>query len=137
MLLKDQIKSIVISFYRDKNITLEKHLFEFDKIKKKIENNNNDKFLIEFEQEIQKIILDLDNRMKELRQLPNNVEFQIFINTTESGLVNLINCNKNDEFPWIKEIESEYLNCLNNDKRIIPIHNLQKAGLQYLIEEFL
>lgn len=132
----DQIDSLEISFRRDKDIILEVHKFELNSVTNLLETckSNGDEYLIEFEQELRKTLLQLDGRLKNLRALPSDASFKIFLNATQAGLVKLEHNTSLQDFQWITEKADD--NPIGI-KTIIPINYLKSGGVQYFVEEFL
>lgn len=136
--LKDnnQLECLELTFKRDNDITLEVHKFELDSTAKLLDfaKMHDDEYLIEFEQELRKTLLQLDGRLKNLRKLPMDTSFKIFLNTTQSGLVKLEHNVNLQDFPWITEKSGENPTGI---KTIIPINYLKAGGVQYFVEEYL
>lgn len=116
-------------------LNLESYIFEINH-DQETEGFIRDKYLIGFEEDIRKSLLNLDEKVKTLDQLPNNVQFKIFIHTTESSFVKLTNNSNNIEsFPWIVDNQSSKMFKKTKMSSILPITCIKSVGFQVYAEK--
>lgn len=96
-----QLYKIELQIYQDDannsmNV-IENYVFEIKQLDDVFQINNklDDKYLIEFEENVRIILLNLDDKMKQLKKLPTGgAKFKINLQTTQSNFVKLTNNNE-------------------------------------------
>lgn len=120
----------MLVFKNDMNF--ESFIFE---ISNDLECYTNDKYLIEFEEDIRKSLLNLDEKVKTLPKLPKDVEFKIYFHTTESSFVKLVNNSIDEVFPWVQDKQNSKMFKKTKMSSILPITGLKSVGFQIYAEK--
>lgn len=87
-----QLKKLEIVFYIEQNIKLETFIFEFENLQSIIDMSlTMDEYynLSEFEEKMRSLLLTLDNKCKNLQNLPSKFNFKINLHTTQAGFVKI------------------------------------------------
>lgn len=115
-------------------LNLESFIFEINNNQESIEARR-DKYLIGFEEDIRKSLLNLDEKIKTLNKLPQDVQFKIFFHTTESSFVKLTNNSDIEIFPWIQDNQNSKMFKKTKMSSILPITCIQSVGFQVYAEK--
>ncbi|XP_055677721.1 DNA polymerase zeta subunit 2 [Lutzomyia longipalpis] len=110
---------------------LENYIFDIEDLP---DVGNDDKYLIEFEENIKKSIAVLEGRLKGLKALEKDTNFKIVLHTTQSAFVALGENKHLEGFPWLKASD-----LAPEDKHratLLPITTAPYVGLQIYAEEY-
>lgn len=114
-----------------KELNLESFIFEINN-NQETDGSIRDKYLIGFEEDIRKSLLNLDERIKTLDPIPKDVQFKIFMHTTESSFVKLT--NNTELFPWIQDKQTSKMFKKTKMSSILPITCIKSLGFQVYAE---
>lgn len=133
-----RLNKIEIQLYTEidddkKQIPLETFILD-DIIKYSIDITN-DEHLIEFEESCKIVIMELYDKLKNLKPLPKNTKFKISLITTQSAYVNMITESKIEESHcWMQEIGCKISGTKNkaNSKSMLPIAFLSNINFHLI-----
>ncbi|XP_059613458.1 DNA polymerase zeta subunit 2 [Phlebotomus argentipes] len=110
---------------------LENYIFDIEDLH---EIGSDDKYLIEFEENIKRSIAVLEGRLKGLRPLQGDTSFKVVLHTTQSAFVSLGGQKHLEGFPWLKasDISPEQ----KQTATLLPITTAPYVGLQIYAEEY-
>lgn len=109
-------------------LNLESFIFEINN-EQESDESRRDKYLIEFEEDIRKSLLNLDEKVKTLDKLPKDVQFKIYFHTTESSFVKITNNSDIEVFPWIQDNQNSKMFKKTKMSSILPITCIKSIGL--------
>nr|XP_014089193.1 mitotic spindle assembly checkpoint protein MAD2B [Bactrocera oleae] len=133
------LQCVILQFYHDEiplnecysfNVT---H-FEADGQMMYEAQSANDKFLIEFEEQLRSSLYKLAERLKSLDSLPKSAKFKVALNTTQEAFMHLSHNSNYQDFPWL----CDGLNLERNKSEIalLPLTRLNSIGLRLNLEIF-
>lgn len=133
LLQASKLHRIEMVIYKN-DLNLESFIFELNN-DHEIDGSSRDKYLIGFEEDIRKSLLNLDQKVKTMIKLPNDVEFKIYFHTTESSFVKLTSNSVNQNFPWIQDDQNSKMFKKTKMSSILPITGIKCVGFQVYAEK--
>lgn len=128
-----KLHRIEMLFHKN-DVNLESFIFEISN-NLEYDESTKDKYLIGFEEDIRKSLLNLDEKVKTLNKLPKDVEFKIYFHTTESSFVKLLNNSNEEDFPWIQDKQNSKMFKKTKMSSILPITGFKSVGFQIYAEK--
>lgn len=125
-----KLHKVEMILYQNDNI-LENYIFDIEDLH---EIGSDDKYLIEFEENIKRSIAVLEGRLKGLKPLQGDTNFKIVLHTTQSAFVSLAGNKQLEGFPWLKagDMSPEE----KQTATLLPITTAPYVGLQIYAEEY-
>lgn len=115
------VKRIALVISTDKNVPVEKYVFEIQQSK----SDYQDKFFVKIEEVFREYLLRIAVAEVSLKKLPENCTFEIQITTDEQSSVKLNENVSHVHFPWIEAENSE-----ENLQSILPVKSLDTKQLK-------
>ncbi|KAI8120755.1 hypothetical protein FF38_10778 [Lucilia cuprina] len=131
-LLKTQeLECVEILFYKDDNKEYERYKF-----KTILEKNcqNEDEFLLDFEEQLRSSLGTLAERLKGLEKLPSDAKFRILVYTTQAAFVRLTHNAHYQDFPWLRADLKPALT--HQEISLLPLTSLNCLALNVTAEIF-
>ncbi|XP_053957205.1 DNA polymerase zeta subunit 2 [Anastrepha ludens] len=139
---RGELQSVLLQFYHDELPLNECFTFEIKKFQPPAEAQGieeaqstllwDDKFFIDFEQQLRNSLYKLVERLNLLAKLPKGAKFKVALNTTQEAFVKFSHSSANQGFPWLCDgLKQEA------GKRVIsllPLTRLDSIGLKLNVE---
>ncbi|CAD6991068.1 unnamed protein product [Ceratitis capitata] len=126
-----ELRSVILKFYHDEIPLNECYSFDIKQLENSFEDGsmlNNDKFLIDFEEQLRCSLYKLAERLKPLEALPKGAQFKVVLNTTQEAFVRYSHLSKYQDFPWI--CDDTHPKESKREISLLPLTQLDTIGLR-------
>uniref|UniRef100_A0A034W990 Mitotic spindle assembly checkpoint protein MAD2B n=1 Tax=Bactrocera dorsalis TaxID=27457 RepID=A0A034W990_BACDO len=136
---RGELQCVVLQFYHDEIPLNECYSFDIKQFQADEQmiceaTAANDKFLIEFEEQLRSSLYKLAERVKPLNALPNGAKFKVALNTTQEAFIHLSHNSNYQNFPWLCEGLKPERN--KQEIALLPLTRLNSIGLRLNLEIF-
>lgn len=134
----DKLFRVELVIYKDTNDygelredIIESYCCDFLKLTKE----NRDSYLFDFEDNVKKSLLLLEERVKGLSKLSTSCRFKLLLQTTRTAYVNLMDQNSLCDFLWYREDTEDVVATVDETRiQILPVSNVDQIGIQVFVE---
>lgn len=138
LLRQEKLFRLEVVIYKDTNdagelreVTKESYCCEVLKLTKE----NRDSYLFDFEDNVKKSLLLLEERVKILPRLSSSCRFKLLLQTSRSAYAGLMDQNDLCNFLWYREDTEDVVEATDETKiQILPVTNVDKIGIQVHVE---
>lgn len=100
------------------------------------EDQNQDQYLLEYEEQLRSALYKLAERVKNLPKLGKNSKFKVHIHTTQAAFTNLSHDAQYQEFPWLQTDGNSQLGKESQNFAVLPLATIKKVRLKMQAQIF-
>ncbi|XP_034489222.1 mitotic spindle assembly checkpoint protein MAD2B [Drosophila innubila] len=135
-MLVNQVQELKLEviIYGDEGDHMESYVLEMLPVVS--EDQNQDQYLLEYEEQLRSALYKLAERVKKLPKLSKNSKFKVQIHTTQTAFTHLSHDAQYQEFPWLQTDGNSQLGEESQRFALLPLATVKKVGLKMQAQIF-